>query len=383
MTHSPLSRQGDTAKSGGDRSAAERLPVTKQGTGSLGRLSSGSTWARMRSVNMQVVGVYTAILLMWLAMTFLSPYFLTVNNIRSLLINTSTLSILAAGLTVVLVAGEVDLSFANLEGFGGAIAAVLIIQLGVPWPLGIVLAILCTALAGLISSFVSVYGKISTFITTLAMANIAQGIAFLLTNGQPIANFPTAYQVIGSGSLGPVPYSILVPVGLYLILGFVLKFTPFGIRLVAIGGNRAAARRVGINCNRMVISVMTLSAVLAAISGILITSRLDAGSGTYGGPDLLTVYAGVIIGGASLSGGSGSLIGSFGGILIIVTISDALTLLNVSAFWQEVLVGVIILAAVLTREIAGGRGNIQTLVGRVVLGHRPKQDDGRGVVGAV
>ena len=307
---------------------------------------------------MQIVGVYIAILLMWTAMTFLSPYFLTVANIRSLLVSTSTLSIVAAGLTIVLIAGEVDLSFANIEGLAGAISAVLIIQIGIPWPLGIVIAVVCAGLAGFISGIVAVIGRLSTFISTLGMYSIAQGVAFLLTNGQPVAYFPKDYQVIGSGTLGPVPYSIVVPLCIYLILGFVLKRTPFGIRVFAVGGNRSAAKRVGINTNRMVIAVMTLSAVLAGISGIVITSRLNAGSGAYGSTDLLLVYAGVIIGGASLSGGSGSLIGSFGGILIIVTISDALTILNITAFWQQILVGVIILAAQARRRPKRGGGGV-------------------------
>ena len=332
---------------------------------------------------MQIVGVYIAILLMWTAMTFLSPYFLTVANIRSLLVSTSTLSIVAAGLTIVLIAGEVDLSFANIEGLAGAISAVLIIQIGIPWPLGIVIAVVCAGLAGFISGIVAVIGRLSTFISTLGMYSIAQGVAFLLTNGQPVAYFPKDYQVIGSGTLGPVPYSIVVPLCIYLILGFVLKRTPFGIRVFAVGGNRSAAKRVGINTNRMVIAVMTLSAVLAGISGIVITSRLNAGSGAYGSTDLLLVYAGVIIGGASLSGGSGSLIGSFGGILIIVTISDALTILNITAFWQQILVGVIILAAALTRETAGGRRNIHSLVSQLVFGRRPKPGGGRSGGGAV
>jgi ribose transport system permease protein len=325
---------------------------------------------RLRSINMQVVGVYVAILLMWTIMTFLSPYFLTVENIRSLLVSTSTLSIVAAGLTIVLIAGEVDLSFANLEGLAGAISAVLIIQIGMPWPLGIAVAVACAALAGFISGVVSVVGRLSTFITTLAMYSIAQGTAFLLTNGQPVAYFPKDYQVIGSGSLGPVPYSIVVPACIYLVLGFVLRRTSFGIRVFAVGGNRSAAKRVGINCNRMVVAVMTLSGALAGISGIVITSRLNAGSGAYGSTDLLLVYAGVIIGGASLSGGSGSLIGAFGGILIIVTISDALTILNITAFWQQILVGVIILAAALTRETAGGRNNIPAALTRLIRGQR-------------
>jgi ribose/xylose/arabinose/galactoside ABC-type transport system permease subunit len=367
--------------------ANEELPAAlptgpEPGTGGGMRRTRHMSSGGRRPRNMQVVGVYVAILLMWVGMTILSPNFLTVQNIRSLLVSTSTLSIIAAGLAIVLIAGEVDLSFANLQGLAGAISAVLIIQADVPWPLGILLAVACAGLAGLISGLVSVLGGLSTFITTLAMYSIAQGTAFLLTNGQPVAFFPADYQVIGSGSLGPVPYSIVVPLVIYAILGFVLLRTPFGIHVFAVGGNRSAARRVGINCDRTIVAVMTLSGVLAGIAGIVITSRLNSGSGAYGAPDLLLVYAGVIIGGASLSGGSGSLAGAFGGILIIVTISDSLTILNVSPFWQQVLVGVIILAAAMTREAASG-GSPRTLVTRVLSSRRPGGNPhGHGTVGA-
>lgn len=317
-------------------------------------MARASLSSRSPRWNLQILGIYIALAVMWIALTVLSPYFFTVENVRSLLISASTVSLIAAGLTIVLIAGEIDLSFAAMQAFAGSISAILIIKSGLPWPLGMLIAIACGTAAGLVSGAVTVIGRLPTFITTLAMLGIVQGTAFLLTNGQPVSGFPDAYQIIGNNRIGPVPFSILVPAIIYVVLQFVLTRTTFGHQVFAVGGNKIAATRVGISWKKIVVTVLALSGFLAAISGIIITSRLDAGSGTYGADDLLPAVAGVIIGGTSLTGGVGSLVGTFGGIMIIVTISDGLVLLNISQFWQQVLVGVIIMGAVIVDKVARG-----------------------------
>ena len=195
------------------------------------------------------------------------------------------------------------------------------------------------------------------------MLGIVQGTAFLLTNGQPVANFPDAYQVIGNSWLGPVPYSIIVPAVIYVALHLMLTRTVFGLHIFAVGGNRAASESVGISWARTTLAVLALSGFLSSVSGIVITSRLNAGSGTYGADDLLPAVAGVIIGGTSLTGGVGSLWGTFGGIMIVVTIADGLTLLNVSQFWQQILVGVIIMGAVMIDQATRGSLSAPWLAG--------------------
>jgi len=321
--------------------------------------------ADARRWNLQLIGIYLALLVMWVVLTILSPYFFTVQNVRTLLISASTLSLIGAALTIVLIAGEIDLSFAAMQAFAGSVSAVLIIQAGVPWPLGMAIAIAVGTAAGFVTGLVTVIGRLPTFITTLAMLGIVQGTAFLLTNGQPVANFPDAYQVIGNNWLGPIPYSIIVPAVFYVALHFVLTRTVFGLHVFAVGGNRAASESVGISWARTTLAVLALSAFLSSVSGIIITSRLNAGSGTYGAGDLLPAVAGVIIGGTSLTGGVGSLWGTFGGILIVVTIADGLTLLNVSQFWQQILVGVIIMGAVILDQATRGSMSAPWLGGLV------------------
>lgn len=317
-----------------------------------------AAWLRRSRSNWQVLGVYAALIVLCLVLTILSPYFFTGQNLLNLLIAGSTLSLIGAGLTIVLIAGEIDLSFGAMEAFVGSLAALVIIKGGLPWPVGILAAVALGVLAGAISGLVSVLARLPTFITTLAMMGIIQGVAFLLTNGQPVAGFPNAYTVIGTGKLGSFPLAIAIVVVCYVALHIMLNHTVLGQKIYAVGGNRAAAIAVGIHWRRIIVFVLALSAFLAAISGIVITARLDAGSGNYGAEDLLPAVAGVIIGGTSLTGGVGSLVGTFGGIMIVVTINDGLTLLNVSQFYQQVAVGVIIMAAVLIDQ--GARGYLRS-----------------------
>ena len=310
-------------------------------------------WVKRR-LNFQVLGVYIALFVLCLVLKFLSPYFFTVQNVLNLFIAGSTLSLIGAGLTVVLIAGEIDLSFGAMEAFIGSLAALIIINGGLPWPLGILCALAAGVAAGTISGLVTVLARLPSFITTLAMMGIVQGVAYLLTNGEPVAGFSNAYQEIGTGKLGPFPLSLAIVAVCYIALHVLLHRTALGLKIHAVGGNRAAAIAVGIKWRRIVVFVLALSAFMASVSAIVITSRLNAGSGSYGAEDLLPAVAGVIIGGTSLTGGVGSLVGTFGGVMIVVTINDGLTILNVSQFWQQVAVGLIIMVAVLIDQ--GARG---------------------------
>lgn len=307
-----------------------------------------------REIHFQVVGVYVALVVLGIVLATLSPYFFTVQNVLNIFISASSLALVGFGLTIVLIAKEIDLSFGTMEAFAGSIAAILIINSGFPWPLGVVAAIAVATLAGMFSGFVSVAARLDSFITTLAMMGIVQGVAYLLTNGEPVSGFSDSYQVMGSGKLGPFPYSLLIVLVFFAVLHIMLHRTVLGLKIFSVGGNRAAAEAVGINSGRIIVFVLALSGFLAACSGILVTSRLNAGSGSYGAEDLLPAVAGVIIGGTSLTGGVGSLTGTFGGILIVVTINNGLTLLNVSQFYQQIAVGVIIMAAVLVDQVTRG-----------------------------
>ncbi len=305
--------------------------------------------------NMQVAGVYAALLVIGAVLSFASPHFLSVSNLTNVFVQASTLAIIAAGLSVVLIAGEIDLSFATIQALVGSVAAVLMVRSDIPWPVAALLAVSIGTLAGVTSAVVSIVAKLPTFITTFAMLGIAQGIGLLLTDGSPVSGFPDGYRVFGNGRIGPVPVPVVIMLTVYAVLHITLTRTRLGLKIFAVGGSRPAAVSAGISWEKMVITVLATSGFLSALSGIIITARLGAGSGTYGAENLLPAVAGVMIGGVSLFGGRGNLIGTLGGVLIIVTIYNGLVLMNVSQFWQQVVVGVIILGAVLIDQWAKGR----------------------------
>lgn len=330
-------------------------PQDRDGSVELAPSAGGERLFGIKRSSFQVVGVYGALLVFWLVLGIASPHFLTVSNITNVFVQASTLAIVAAGLSLVLIAGEIDLSFATIPALVGSIAGVLMVRVDMPWQAAALIAITAGVVAGVTSAVVSIVAKLPTFITTFAMMGIAQGVALLLTDGRPVSGFPEGYDFFGNARLGPFPVPVIIMLLVYGVLHIMLTRTRLGLKMFAIGGSRPAAVSAGISWERMVVAVLAIAGFLAAITGIIITSRLGAGSGTYGAENLLPVVAGVMIGGVSLFGGRGNLIGTLGGVLIIVTIYNGLVLLNVNPFWQQVVVGVIILGAVLIDQWAKGR----------------------------
>jgi ribose transport system permease protein len=313
---------------------------------------------------LQLGGIFVALGLIWLGLSFASPYFFTSRNILNILLQASTIAIIAAGSTIVLIAAEIDLSVGSVEALSGSLAAVMVIKQGVPVALGIVLGLGIGLLAGLVNGYVTVYARIPSFIVTLAMLGIAHGAALLMTGGYPVAGFPHAYSVIGQGKVGPIPVPVIIAAVVYLFLYLLLGRTRFGVELYATGGGRLASQLAGIRTTRIVFVAFAASGLLAGLGGVILSSRLDAGHGEIGSGDLLDAIASVVIGGTSLMGGVGSVVGTLAGVLIITSIRNGLVLLNVQAFWQEIVVGGIILLAVVIDQVAKGRLRFGDLVPR-------------------
>lgn len=283
--------------------------------------------------------------------TLSSPYFLTTENLFNILLQSSNIAIVAAGLTVVLIAAEIDLSIGSVEAVAGAIAAVMIIRFELPVALGIAIALGCSVLAGVISGFFTWKLKVVSFISTLAMLGIAQGIAFLLTNGQSVAGFPESYKKIGTAEIYGFPGAAIIALAVFVALHLMLTRTRLGAHIFAVGGNTESAARTGIHPGRIKLIALMISGLCAGLGGLIISARLDAGNGLFGANDLLAAVAAVVIGGTSLFGGTGSVIGTAVGVLIITTISNGMVLLNVPDFWQQIVVGCIILAAMVLDQI--------------------------------
>ena len=306
--------------------------------------------------------IFLALAILWTGLAFASPYFFTQQNILNILLQSSTVGILAAGVTVVLIAGEIDISVASVQALAATVAATVIITHGGSVVLGMAAGIAVAILCGSVNGYVTIYARVPSFIVTLAMLGIAQGAAFLVTGGQAIGEFPRAYTVIGQGKVGPIPVPVIIAGVVYLLLHLLLAQTAFGVNIYAIGGSRNASRLVGLRVERTIMAVFVLCGALAGLSGLILSARLDAAHGSFGASDLLDAIAAVVIGGTSLFGGSGTVVGTLGGVIIISTIRNGLVLLNVEAFWTQVVVGVVILAAVMLDQVFKGELAFRDLV---------------------
>ena len=308
-----------------------------------------------------ISGLIGALLVLCILLRILSPYFLTLSNFYNILLQASNLAVVSAGLTVVILVGEIDLSVGSAEALVGAVAAILIIKAHIPVVPGVFLALLAAVAVGLVNAFLTTKMRVVSFIATLAMLGVAQGIAFIMTDGQAIEGFPNSFERIGTATIGaggfPIPavIAIVVIVLIYLLLAH----TKLGLHMFAVGGSRQAATYAGIRPARIKTIAFVICAVCSGIGGLILSARLNAGNGLFGQGDLLNAVAAVVIGGASLSGGMGSVGGTTVGVLIIATIEDGLVLLNVPDFWQQVVVGGFIVGAVMMDQIAKGMGRTE------------------------
>ena len=302
--------------------------------------------------SLRVVGILIALAGIWLYFSLKSEFFLTQPNIFNILLQASNVGIIAAGLTVVMITGEIDLSIGSLEALAGSVAAVVIIRHGEPVWVGIVAGLGATVLCGLVSGFLTSKLKVVSFISTLAMLGIAQGIAFLLTNGQAVAGFPSPYDKIGTSDIRGFPGAVVIAIVVFVVLHLMLTRTKLGVQIYAVGGNAESAAYAGIRVGRVKMIALAISGLTAGIGGLIVSSRLDAGNGLFGAGDLLGAVAAVVIGGTSLFGGIGSVVGTAIGVVMIATINNGLVLLNIPDFWQQIVIGCIIIGAMVLDQLA-------------------------------
>jgi ribose/xylose/arabinose/galactoside ABC-type transport system permease subunit len=322
--------------------AGDRLPAQSALKAGLMR-ASGS---------FRALGTLLALALIWVYFSFESQYFFTKENIWNIFLQSANVGIIAAGLTVVMIAAEIDLSIGSLEALSGSVAAVVVINHGYSIYVGIAAGLGATVLCGAISGLLTWKLKVVSFISTLAMLGIAQGTAFLLTNGQAVAGFGETYAKIGTFTIRGFPGAAIIAAVVFLVLHLMLTRTKFGLQIYAVGGNAEAAAFAGINPGRVKLYALMISGLTAGIGGIILSSRLDAGNGLFGAQDLLQAVAAVVIGGTSLFGGVGNVLGTAVGVVIIASINDGLILMNVPDFWQQIVVGVIIIGAMVVDQIA-------------------------------
>ncbi len=299
---------------------------------------------------------YTSLLIMAVALSILSPHFLTVNNLFAIGLQMAVIAIMAIGQMMIIVSAGIDLSVGSVMALAGVISTMLIVA-GVPIWLGVVVGTLVGGIAGLINGLMIAYGFIPPFIATLGMMGIARGAALLLTGGVPIFGLPKAFNYLGGGRLvGLVPIPVVILVILAVIGHFVLTRTRFGRYVFALGSNAEATRLSGINVRRMLTRIYTYAGLLYGFAGVLMASRLSTGQPTAGTGYELDVIAACVIGGASLSGGEGTVLGAIIGALIMGVLRNGCNLLDISAFWQQIAIGGIIVVAVFADQYRKHRG---------------------------
>lgn len=294
-------------------------------------------------------GPLGGLIVLVVVMSFLSPFFLTFNNLFNVATQISVIAILAFGQTFVIVSGGIDLSVGSVLALAGIVFGWASVVAGLPVVLALLLGLGAGAAIGLVNGLLITLGKLPPFIATLAMLSAARGLALVVSNGQPLNPIPEVVRTLGGGDLfGVVPLPVVLLLIMWVITIVILRSTYPGRCFYAIGGNEEAARLSGINVFRQKLLMYTLSGFFAAVAGILIAARLASAQPQAGFTFELDAIAAVVIGGASLAGGVGSASGTFIGALILGVLRNGLNLLNVSAFWQQVVIGAVIALAVMT-----------------------------------
>ncbi|MET7284430.1 substrate-binding domain-containing protein [Streptomyces sp. NPDC005573] len=291
-------------------------------------------------------GALTALIVLAVALSALSGDFLTTDNLLNIGVQAAVTAILAFGVTFVIVAAGIDLSVGSVAALTSTVLAWSATQSGMPVVLAVVLAIATGVGAGLVNGFLIAYGKLPPFIATLAMLSVARGLSLVISGGVPIT-FPASVSHLGDTLGGWLPVPVLVMVAMGLLAALVLGRTYIGRSMYAIGGNEEAARLSGLRVKRQKLAIYALSGVFAAVAGIVLAARLGSAQPQAADGYELDAIAAVVIGGASLAGGTGKASGTFVGALILAVLRNGLNLLNVSAFWQQVVIGVVIALAVL------------------------------------
>ena len=292
------------------------------------------------------VAIISGLVILCLFLTFMSDSFLTQSNLMSLLRQMTNNVFLTLGVMMCIIIGGIDISVGSVFALGGTVAAGMIAHYHVPIPAAIMLGLLAGAACGAFNGFFVSMVRVPAFIATMAMRNIARGIAYLMTNAEPIRCTEKAFTNLGTGRLGIIPLPVIYAVAWVILIWLFLNKTRMGRYVYAVGGNMEAARFSGINIKVVQFTVHTLSGFLAAWAGIVMAARMYSGQPAVAVGWEMDAVAASALGGVSLMGGSGSVVSAMIGVLIIGVLKNGLNLMNVNSFWQLIVQGLVVLAAV-------------------------------------
>jgi ribose transport system permease protein len=292
------------------------------------------------------LGTLSGLLGLVLVLWALTPHFLTVSNLLNVAEQAAIIAIVAVGMTFVIITGGIDLSVGSVLAFAGVVMAE-VLHKDVPLPLALAVALGTGLFCGLLNGALITVGRLPPFIATLGMMSVARGTALMFTEGRPVSGFSGSFRSLATGELVGLPVSVVIMVGVYAVAHVVLTRTKLGRYTYAIGGNEEAALLSGVNVRVYKAAVYGISGMLSGLAAVLLTARLNSAQPIAGMMYELDAIAATVIGGTSLLGGEGTVVGTLIGALIMAVLRNGLNLLGVSSFIQQVVIGSVIIAAVL------------------------------------
>lgn len=310
------------------------------------RVPSPGAWRnRIRSVVSQLAAAGT-VLVLFIYLSLASDAFLTGNNLINIGIQSAVVAIIAIGMTIVIITAGIDLSVGSVAALSGVLGALLVVQHGVPIYLAIIGGTVIGSIAGLVNGLLVTRAGMAPFIATLGMLSVARGLVYIVTGSVAVSGAPPDFKMLGQGRLGALPIPILALILVAALGHFILSRTKLGRYAYAIGSNVEAARLSGVPVKRYLAIVYIISGTLAGLAGMIAASRVNSGQPNFGIGLELDVIAATVIGGASLFGGEGTVIGTLLGALLIALIRNGSVLLDINTFYQQIIIGVIIWIAV-------------------------------------
>jgi ribose transport system permease protein len=293
---------------------------------------------------------FLSLIVLFVALSIASPYFLTANNLASVARQTAVFNTMALGMTIVIISGGIDLSVGSILGLSGLIGA-MALERGYPIALSVLIGIAVGMLCGFANGLMVTRLRIPPFVVTLGTLGIFRGLALIFSNGLPVHRIPPGFSFLGEGNLAGVPFVVWMLVICAVAVHVVLEHTRLGRYAFAIGSNKIASIYAGIPVNFHVTAVYAIGGALTGLAGMIEASRLMTGQPTAGQGYELQAIAAVVIGGGSLNGGEGSVVGTLIGAFIMGLLSNGADLLNISNYWQQVIIGSVIILAVTLDEV--------------------------------
>ena len=288
-----------------------------------------------------------ALIVITIYLSFASPFFLTLDNLFNIVAQTAVTAIIALGMTFVIITAGIDLSVGSVAALAGVLGVQLMVNLGMSWPLAVICGTLVGGVAGLTNGLLITWARLAPFIATLGMLSVARGLVNIITGAVAVFGVPDSFRLLGQGLIDGIPIPLITLVVLAIVAHLVLSRTRLGRYTYAIGSNKEAARLSGIRVGAYLVAVYVLQGLLAGFGGMIAMSRVASGQPNFGDGLELDVIAAAVIGGASLFGGQGTILGTLIGAFLIAVIRNGAVLLNIDIFTQSVIIGVIIWLSVI------------------------------------